>query len=193
MKVVAINGSARGKIGNTQQLIEMVYDAIRSDIPDVETKIIELKGKKINPCLACYRCFANKNEQCIQKDDLNEIIPDLLDADAIILGSPTYFANVSGSMKNFIDRAGLVAIANGHMLKRKIGAPVEAVRRQGACMVYSALNFFFGIQQMIICTSSYWNLSIGLKEGDVQKDAEGRETMKNLGENIAWLLKKISS
>jgi len=191
---VAINGSARGKIGNTTQLIEMVFEAIRSDLPGVETKIIQLKGKKINPCVACFRCFNYKDKQCsVKDDDLNEIISDLLDADVILLGSPTYFANVTGSMKNFIDRVGLVAIANNHMFKRKIGAPVIAVRRQGACMVYADLNFFFGIMQMIIVCSSYWNLGIGLEPGAVQDDTEGKETMENLGHNIAWLLQKIKA
>jgi multimeric flavodoxin WrbA len=115
----------------------------------------------------------------------------MLDAEGIILGSPTYFANVSTELKALIDRAGLVAIANDHMFKRKVGAAVVAVRRAGGIHVFNSINHFFLINQMIIPGSSYWNLGVGRNEGDVDKDEEGIMTMKTLGENMAWLLKKV--
>ena len=192
MKALAINGSPNKK-GNTFQLIEMVFNAIKEENPNIETEILQLAGKKLNPCNACFKCTTNKDNKCIQDDDLNEIIAKMLQADAILIGSPTHFANVSGKTKCLIDRAGLVSIANEHLLKRKLGAAVVAVRRQGACHVYSSINMFFGINQMIIVGSDYWNLGIGLVPGDVQEDMEGKETMKNLGKNIAWLLNKIQT
>jgi multimeric flavodoxin WrbA len=122
---------------------------------------------------------------------INDCIEKMLDADGVILGSPTYFSNVSTELKALIDRAGLVAKANGDMFRRKVGAAVVAVRRAGANHVFSSINFFFGINQMIIPGSSYWNLGVGLDKGDVQNDEEGLQTLKTLGENMAWVLKKL--
>jgi multimeric flavodoxin WrbA len=115
----------------------------------------------------------------------------MLEADGIIIGSPTYFANVSTEVKALIDRAGLVAIANGHMLKRKVGAAVVAVRRAGATDAFDAINKFFLINQMIVPGSVYWNLGLGQGEEDVKNDEEGLNTMRILGGNMAWLLRKI--
>ncbi|MFX0102422.1 MAG: flavodoxin family protein [Candidatus Hodarchaeota archaeon] len=190
MKILGINGSSRPE-GNTTQLLEMVIEAIKEELPDVETEIIQLASKKVEPCLARGNCFKKKDNKCIQDDDVNEIFAKMLDADAIILGSPTYFADVSGRMKNLIDRIGYLGIANGHALKHKLGAAVVAVRRQGACRAFNSINMVFLINQMFVVGSSYWNLGIGKHEGDVQEDKEGQDTMKNLGKNFAWLLKKI--
>jgi multimeric flavodoxin WrbA len=112
-------------------------------------------------------------------------------ADGIILGSPTYFADLTPEMKALIDRAGFVAKANGDMFKRKAGAAVVAVRRAGAIHVFDSINHFFLISQMIIPGSSYWNIGMGQQEKDVEKDAEGIEIMRTLGQNMGWLLKKI--
>ncbi|MBF0102352.1 MAG: flavodoxin family protein, partial [Desulfobacterales bacterium] len=121
----------------------------------------------------------------------SDYIEKILEADGIILGSPTYFGSVSAEMKMFIDRLGLVSIANGYMLKRKIGAAVVAVRRGGATDAFNTINHLFFLNQMIIPASIYWNFAFGLSEGEVEKDAEGMMTMKVLGENIAWTLKKL--
>ena len=112
-------------------------------------------------------------------------------ADGIILASPTYFADCSGQMKAFIDRTGLVAKSNG-ILKRKVGAAVVAVRRAGAIHAFDSLNHFFTIAEMIIVGSSYWNVGIGREPGQVEKDEEGMSTMAVLGQNMAWLLKKVA-
>jgi len=109
----------------------------------------------------------------------------------VILGSPTYFANVSTEMKALIDRAGLVAIANDRMFSRKVGAAVVAVRRAGAVHVFNSINHFFFINCMTVPGSVYWNLGIGLQPGEVEGDEEGIGTMKTLGENMVWLLKKL--
>jgi multimeric flavodoxin WrbA len=112
-------------------------------------------------------------------------------AQGIILASPVYYSNVTAETAALISRAGFVSTANGRILKRKVGAPVVAVRRAGANVVYSNLNFFFGIQEMIVPGSSYWNHGIGRDIGDVLKDEEGLATMTILGQNMAWLLKKL--
>ena len=191
MKVIAINGSAR-KEGNTTHLIKMVFDELNKE--EIETEIIELSGKNIKNCLACMKCFENKDKKCVIKNDmLNDIIEKMTNANAIILGSPTYFANVSPEIKAVIDRAGLVGIANDHLFAKKVGAAVVAVRRAGSTNTFDAINKFFFINQMIVPGSSYWNMGIGLQPGDVNDDKEGINTMKNLGQNMAWLLKKINT
>ncbi|MBN1224764.1 MAG: flavodoxin family protein, partial [Candidatus Aminicenantes bacterium] len=148
--------------------------------------------KKIRGCLACYKCAQNKDRQCSVKDDvLNECVAKMIAADGIILGSPTYFTDVTTEMKALIDRAGLVTRGNGDLLRRKVGAAVVAVRRAGSLHVFDTLNHFFFISQMIVPGSNYWNVGIGRNIGEVEKDEEGLRTMKILGENMAWLLKKL--
>ena len=190
MKVVAFNGSPR-KEGNTAILINRVFEEFNKE--GIETEMVQLGGNDIRGCKACYNCFKNKDKHCWQKNDMvNDCIEKMIAADAIILGSPTYFSNVTAEMKALIDRAGLVSMSNDCMLKRKIGAGVIAVRRVGSANVFDALNKFFLINQMIVPGSNYWNVGIGRQKGEVKDDAEGMNTIKVLGENIAWLLKKIN-
>ncbi len=190
MKVLAICGSSR-KDGNTANLINRVLGQINKE--DIETELVQLAGQEIKSCIGCWKCFETKDKQCsLKKDMVNELIAKMDEADGIILGSPTYFANVSSQMKALIDRAGLVAIANDYLFKRKAGAAVVAVRRAGAVHVFNSINHFFTINQMIIPGSIYWNLGIGLLPNDVDKDEEGIRTMDTLGQNMAWLLKKIT-
>lgn len=189
MKVVAFNGSAR-KDGNTAILIGYVSRELEKQ--GVETELIQLSGSRIHGCIACMKCFENKDQRCSVKDDIvNDCIEKMLAADGIILGSPTYFANVSTEMKALIDRAGMVSRANNDMLARKVGVAVVAVRRAGAIHVFNSINHFFFIGQMVVPGSSYWNLGMGRQKGEVEKDDEGIQTMKNLGSNMAWLLKKL--
>jgi multimeric flavodoxin WrbA len=117
----------------------------------------------------------------------------MLEADGVILASPTYFADVSAELKALIDRAGLVAKANDEMFARKVGAAVVAVRRGGSIHAFDSMNHFFLISGMVIPGSCYWNMGFGLDKGDVEKDDEGLRTMQTLGQNIAWLLKKIQA
>jgi len=191
MKVVAFNGSAR-KGGNTATLLQQVLDEIARE--GIETELIELAGRAVPGCIACYKCFERKNQQCaVDNDIINECIAKMNEADGILLGSPTYFADVSASMKGLIERCGMVSRANGDMFKRKAGAGVVAVRRAGASHVFSSLNNFFTIGQMIIVGSSYWNIGIGRDPGEVLNDQEGIKTMQDLGRNMAWLIRKINS
>jgi multimeric flavodoxin WrbA len=189
MKVVAFNGSAR-KDGNTAILINYVLAELRKE--GIETEMVQLAGQKIHGCIACYQCLKNKDQQCAVKDDVaNDCIKKMIVADGIILGSPTYFSGVTTEMKALIDRSGFVARANGDMFKRKVGAAVVAVRRGGEIHAFDSINHFFLIEQMIVPGSIYWNMGFGLQKGDVEKDEEGIRTMKVLGQNMAWVMKKI--
>jgi multimeric flavodoxin WrbA len=189
MKVVALNGSAR-KDGNTAILINLVFDELKKE--GIETELIQLAGNPIAGCIACYKCFKNKNRRCsVDKDMLNDIIEKMLQADGIILGSPTYFSDVSSGMRAFIERCGFVARANDYMFKYKVGAGVVAVRRAGAIPAFNSIMLFLHYMQMMIPGSSYWNIAIGRDPGEVLKDEEGVQTMKTLGQNMAWLLKKV--
>ena len=190
MKVIAFNGSAR-KNGNTAILIRHVLGEIRRQ--GIKTELVQLAGERIRGCTACYRCFANKNMRCaVTGDVVNQCIAEMIEADAMVLGSPTYFSNVTPEMMALIGRAGMVAKANGEMFRRKVGAAVVAVRRGGAIHVFNSINHFFFISQMIVPGSSYWNIGIGRDKGEVRGDQEGLRTMATLGENMAWLLKKIN-
>jgi len=187
VKVTAFNGSPRMD-GNTVHLVRHVFSALEQE--GIETELYQLGGRNIRGCAACYGCFRNKDGRCAVDDVANECIEKMVQSDGIILASPTYFADVSAEMKALIDRAGLVSIANGRTLKRKIGAAVVAVRRAGSVHVFDSINHFFFINEMIVPGSIYWNLGIGREKGEVEEDDEGIATMKALGENMAWLLKK---
>ncbi len=189
MKVVAFSGSAR-KNGNTVMLIERVLDELKKD--GIDTELIQLAGTRIRGCVACYKCSENVDRHCaVTKDAMNRFIDKMAEADGIILGSPTYFADITPEMKALIDRAGMVARANDDMFQRKVGAAVVAVRRAGAIHAFDSINHFFFISQMIVPGSSYWNIGIGKTIGEVADDTEGLETMTNLGKNMAWLLKRL--
>jgi multimeric flavodoxin WrbA len=133
-----------------------------------------------------------KNMKCaIETDPFNQYFEKISKADGLLLGSPVYFSDVTAGMKALMERTGLVARANGNLLRRKVGAGVVAVRRAGSNHTLASLNYLFLISEMIIPGSSYWNMALGRKPGDVLEDAEGIQTMRNLGKNMAWLLKKI--
>jgi len=190
VKVVAFNGSPR-KDGNTAMLINTVLEELEKQ--GLETEFVQLGGSKLRGCTACMKCVDNQDQRCVIDDDiLNELVGKMIDADGIIIGSPTYFANVTAEVKALIDRAGFVAVANGRILKRKVGAAVVAVRRAGAANVFDAINKFFLINEVIVPGSVYWNLGVGLGKQEVAGDEEGIKTMRVLGENMGWLLKKLA-
>jgi multimeric flavodoxin WrbA len=190
MKVVAFNGSAR-KNGNTAILINYVLKELEKE--NIETELIQFAGHAIVGCNACMRCSQDKNKKCVIDNDIvNDCIARMLEADGMILGSPTYFSDLTPEMKALIDRAGFVARANDNMLKRKVGAAVAVARRAGAIHTFDSINHFFLINEMIIPGSLYWNVGIGREKGEVEKDEEGIQIMKTLGQNMAWLLKKLN-
>ena len=189
MKVVAFNGSARKK-GNTSILIQQVFSTLAE--AGIETEEVSLAGQQIRGCTACYKCFENKDKRCVINNDcINANIDKMQAADAIILASPTYFADMTAEMKALIDRCGMVSRANGDLFRRKVGAAIVAVRRAGAINVFDSINHFFLIGQMIVPGSIYWNVGIGREIGDVLQDEEGLKTMQVLGENMAWLMTSL--
>ncbi len=191
MKVIAFNGSAR-KDSNTAILINLVFEELQKE--GIETEMIQLAGKKLHGCKGCYQCFINQDKSCALNDDVaNECIAKMIEADGILLGSPVYVADISPEMKALVDRACMVGKANGGMLRRKVGASVVAVRRAGSVRTMNSMNHLFFISEMIVPGSSYWNMAFGLEKGDVNNDEEGMRTMKDLGVNMAWLLKKLNS
>lgn len=191
LKVVAFNGSAQ-KDGNTALLLKRVLKVLEAE--GVETEIVQLAGENIRGCNACRTCYETKNQRCIiETDKVNEYIAKMMEADGMLLGSPTYFSMMTPEMKALIDRAGYVARANGDMFKHKVGAAVVAVRRAGGMPTFDAINHLFFISQMIVPGSSYWNIGVGAKKGDVEADEEGMKTMDDLGKNMAWVLKKLKT
>ena len=190
MKVVAFNGSGR-KDGNTAMLIRQVFEGLEAK--GVECEMIQLAGQAIRGCTACGSCRRNRDQRCIiDSDPVNEYIATMIEAEGIILASPVYFADITPELKALIDRSGYVARGNGNLYRRKVGAAVTAVRRAGSIHALDSINHFFLINQMIMPGSSYWALGIGGAKGDVEHDTEGMQTMKDLGDNMAWLLEKIA-
>jgi multimeric flavodoxin WrbA len=191
MRVVAFSGSAR-KDGNTARMVLEVFKEL--DKAGIETELVQLAGEEVHGCQACYLCKKNQDQRCSVTDDIvNDCIEKMLDADAILLASPTYFADVSTEIKALIDRAGMVSRMNGDMLQRKLGAAISVARRGGAIHTFDSLNHFFLIGQMIVVGSSYWNIGFGGDKGEVEKDEEAMGVMRTLGTNIAWLLERVYS
>jgi multimeric flavodoxin WrbA len=185
MKVVAINGSPN-KEGNTRLLLEKVLAPLAK--AGWDTEILQVGGRNIHGCRGCGVCMKRQDNQCGSgKDDFNGVFERMLAADAIILGSPTYFSDVTAEMKALIDRSGFVAMANGCAFAGKIGAAVVAVRRGGATHAFDSMNHLFFISQMIVPGSTYWNIGYGLEPGQVAGDAEALRNMVHLGQAIHWL------
>jgi len=191
MKAIAINGSPRPG-GNTEIMLKKVLEPLEAAGWSTEHR--QIGGKPVRGCLACFKCVERKNGRCvIEGDVVNEYLELMYAADAIILGSPTYFADVTSELKALIDRAGFVALANGGAFSGKIGAAVVAVRRGGGTHVFDTINHMILISSMIVPGSLYWNLGIGLNKGEVHGDDEAMRNMSHLGQTIAWLGTAIGS
>ena len=189
MKVLAINSSAR-KDGNTAILIKQVFEELNKE--GIETEMIQLAGQVIEPCKACWACGGQGN--CVhRKDNFREIFEKMKEADGILLGSPVYSANISANMQALLERAAVVGDMNPGLFTHKIGAAVTTGRRGGALQAIDNMNHFFLNHEMFVVGSTYWNMAYGQMPGDVEKDAEGMETMKALGKNMAFLLKKMNA
>lgn len=191
MKVIAINGSPI-KDGNSHSLIQTLFTELAKS--DIETEEINIGLNPVKSCLSCYKCMHNQDKKCVQTNDrLNGLIEKMEEADGIVLASPVYFAQMSGQMKNFIDRAGFVCSVNGGLLKHKIGASLITVRRAGALPALHSLNDFFTYSQIHVVSSTYWNMGFGLFPGEAKADSEAQQTIRNLARNMAWLLKSIKA
>ena len=186
MKVIGFNGSPR-KDGNTTTLMSYLLREIEKE--GIETELVQLSAKAIHGCIACYKCFENLDQRCAVKNDaVNEYIEKMTKAQGIILGSPSYFQDVTAEMKSLIDRAGFVGLANGKMYKNKVGASVSCFRRSGGMHTIESMNHFFFGNELIIAGRA---MSVAREKGEVEKDVEGVQAAQALGQKIAWMLQKL--
>jgi multimeric flavodoxin WrbA len=186
MKIVAFNGSPR-KDGNTAILIRHVLAELEKQ--GIETELVQLADKVIHGCIACEKCSETKDRRCaVNNDAANEYIEKMLGADGIILGSPSYFQDVTSEMKALIDRTGYVSRSNGRMFRKKVGGMVVAARRSGAIHALDTMSHFFLSGEMVLVGRA---IGVGRAKGDVEKDAEGMELAKSLGQRMAWVLGKL--
>lgn len=191
MKVIAFCGSPR-KESNTEMMVNEVFNVLESE--GIDTEFISLRNSKLRGCMACYKCFENDDHKCVIKGDkLNEYVEKMKAADGIILASPVYFAAVTAEMKAFIDRAGFAAFADKGSLRHKVGAAIAVARRIGFCQTLQQMNTFFSAFEMFQAHSSYPTMAIGEESGTVMQDEMGIQTMRDLGKNMAFLLKKLNS
>ena len=186
MKVIAFNGSPR-KDGNTTLLVKKVFNELERE--GMETEMVQLSAKEIHGCIACYKCAENKDQRCAVKyDAANEYIEKMTRAQGIILGSPVYFIDITPEMKALIDRTGFVSRANGGMYRNKVGGAVVALRRAGGMHAVDSMSHFFLSQDIIIAGRV---LGMGRDKGEVEKDEEGIQLTKSLGQRMGWLLRKL--
>lgn len=187
MKVIGINGSSR-KDGNTALIIKSVFEELNKS--GIETELIQLADMDIQPCRGCFAC-KGKGSCVFRGDEFCNVFSRMSEADGIILGSPVYSADVSAKMKAFLERGGVVAATNPGLLRHKVGASVAAVRRAGGMTAVDTMNHFMLNKEMIVVGSTYWNMVYGKDVGEVLNDAEGMANMRNLGQNMAWILNHL--
>lgn len=190
MRVVAFNGSPR-RDGNTALLLGYVLRELRDE--GIETELVQLAGETLAGCRDCGTCARLRDGHChgYRDDRLNDYIDKMLAAEGVIIGSPVYFADVTAATKALIERVGYASRRSGNPLRHKVGAAVVALRRAGALHAFDTINHFFAVTEMIVPGSTYWNLGIGQAIGEVEDDREGVETMKNLGRNMALVLRQL--
>jgi multimeric flavodoxin WrbA len=187
-KIIAVNGSPREN-GNTAQMLHTVLEVLKGE--GHETELYQAGGRSVRGCVSCGGCARHKG-RCEIDDWMNELYPKMAAADAIVLGSPTYYSDLTPEIKAILDRTGYISRRDGMKFSHKIGAAVSAVRRAGGIHTLDSITHFFLINDMVVPGSSYWNMSLSRDLGDFDKDEEGIGTMRRLGENIAWLLSKLS-
>ena len=183
MKVLLINGSSH-KEGCTYTALSEVASTLNKN--DIETEIYHIGVKPVAGCIACMKC--HETGKCVFDDGVNEIGAKLDEFDGIILGSPVYYAGPSGQICSFCDR---LFFTYANKMAGKLAAAVVSCRRGGATASFDRLNKYFTISKMQVVGSQYWNMVHGFTPDDVKKDKEGLQTMRTLGQNMAWLLKCI--
>ncbi len=185
MKVLLVNGSARAK-GCTYTALEEVAGALQKN--GIETEIIQVGGQPIAGCIGCNACVGSG--KCFREDGVNEFVEKAKSADGFVFGSPVHYASASGALTSFLDRA---FYGKGSIFEGKPGACVVSCRRGGASSTFDQLNKYFTINCMPIVSSQYWNMVHGNTPDEVRQDLEGMQTMRTLGNNMAWLLKCIET
>lgn len=190
MKVVAFNGSPR-KNGNTQKALELFAEELQKH--KIKTEIVQVGDKPIRGCLACYTCRKNQNERCAIEDEVNDWIQIMKNSDGIVLASPVYFSGITGTLKCFLDRAFLVSSVNGNLFRHKVGAALAVCRRAGGVSTYMQLLHYLTYSEIIVVTSNYWNEIFGLTPGEVIHDEEGKQIIRIVAKNMAWMLRVLKS
>ena len=191
MKVLGISGSPRSG-GNTDFLVNLALGIFAEK--GLQTEFLSLADRPIKPCMACRGCATAQGLRCVQEDPaFDGMIEKFQSADGILVGSPVYFGSATPQTMALLDRVGYVARCNDNFLRRKVGAAIAVARRAGHNFTFAQINYFFLINEMIVPGSTYWNIAFGLQKGHVQEDAEGLSTIRNLAENMAWLLGKIGA
>lgn len=184
MKVLLLNGSAHTK-GCTNRALEEVSNTLKDE--GIETEIINIGNKEIRGCIACNSC--KSKGKCVFDDMVNELAPKFEEADGLIVGTPTYYAGSNGTLISLLDRL----FYSTHFDKTmKVGAAVISSRRAGSTSAFDEINKYFTISGMTVVSSTYWNEVHGFTKEDVEKDKEGLQTMRNLGRNMAFIIKSIN-
>ncbi|MDR0982135.1 MAG: flavodoxin family protein [Culturomica sp.] len=186
MKVLLINGSPR-KEGNTFTALSETAKALEAE--GIKTKIISIGTKAVQGCTACLKCY--ELGRCVFQDELyNNVLENVKEADGLIIGSPVYYAGPNGSLCALLDR---LFYSSSEYMQYKPAASIAVCRRGGASTAFDRLNKYFTIASMPVVSSQYWNIAYGCQPNEVLQDAEGLQTMRTLGRNMAWLLKNLKS
>ena len=185
MKVILVNGSPHPK-GCTYTALKEVEGSLNQN--GIATEIFQLGNKPISGCIGCGSCL--KTGKCFMEDKVNEFLANVPEADGFVFGTPVHFAASSGMLSSFMDR---VFYGRRNLFSNKLGAAVASCRRGGATATLDEVNKYFGISNMPVVSSQYWNMVHGNKSEEVLKDEEGMQTMRTLGNNMAWLLKSIEA
>lgn len=183
MKVILVNGSPK-KNGCTYTALTEVAGALEKN--GIETEIFHVGNKPLAGCMGCGACL--KTGKCFMDDTVNEFVEKAKEADGFVFGSPVHYAAASGAITSFLDRA---FYGKGSVFAGKPGASVVSCRRGGASAAFDQLNKYFTISSMPVVSSQYWNQVHGTTPEEVRQDEEGMQTMRTLGNNMAWLLKCI--
>lgn len=185
MKVILLNGSAHIK-GCTARALKEVSDTLNKE--GIDTEIINIGNKDIRGCIACNTC--QTKGKCVFDDEVNLIAEKFEDADGIIVGTPTYYAGSNGTILSLLDR---LFYSTSFDKTMKVGAAVISSRRAGSTSAFDEINKYFTMTGMPVVSSTYWNEVHGFTAEDVEKDLEGLQTMRNLGYNMAFLIKAINN
>ena len=189
MKVLGISGSPR-RNGNTDILVNTALTILAAE--GFQTDFLSLADRPVKPCTGCRGCFAADTIRCVQEDPAFEgVLEKFAAADGVLIGSPVYFGSATPQTMALLDRVGYVARKHPQLLRRKVGAAIVVARRAGQNFTFAQLNYFFLISEMIVPGSTYWNVAFGREKGEVENDAEGMDTVKNLAQNMAWLMKRL--
>lgn len=185
MKVLLVNGSPK-KNGCTNEALKEVEKTLQEN--GIETEIFWIGSKPISGCLGCGNCVKNKTNKCVMNDVVNEFIEKSKEVDGFVFGTPVHYAGPSGAISSFMDRA---FYGKPTLYKGKAVACITSCRRAGGIGAFDRLNKYFTYSSMVLVTSNYWNGVFGSTPEEVRKDEEGLQTMRILGNNMAWILKCI--